>query len=199
MLVRDIMTAPAHHLRTGTSFEGAIAMLVSARISSIPIVDEDDQVVGIVTEADVLRAGLEPDNRATLIPRRAPTTPWPEVVDEVMTTGPHTVRPTSDVADVAQLMGEHGWKSLPVVDRGVLIAVVSRSDILRSLHTSDQEIARAVTSSMAELGHDQWTVTVSMGIVCIHGPSDDRQDHLARTAAAATPGVRRVLIAPRSH
>ncbi len=196
MLVRDIMTSPARHLRSGTSFEQAIDLLVEAKISSIPIVDVDEQVVGIVTEADVLRVGLQPDNRARLIPRSAPVSPWPEAVDEVMTVDPHTVRPTSDVADVAHLMGERGWKSLPVVDQGVLVGVVSRSDILRSLHTSDPEILRAVTSAMTELGHADWTVAVALGIVSITGPSDTRQEQLARTAATASPGVRRVVVSP---
>ncbi len=196
MLVRDVMTSPAHHLLSGTSFEEAITLLVEARISSVPIVDAEGQVVGIVTEADVLRAGLQPDNRATLIPRSAPASPWPDTVDEVMTAAPETVRPTSDVADVAHLMGVRGWKSVPVVEHDALVGVVSRSDILRTLHTSDREIVTSVSAALAGLGHADWTVLVSLGIVSISGPSDPRDEELARTAATACPGVRRVIVTP---
>ncbi|MGB6020998.1 MAG: CBS domain-containing protein [Ornithinimicrobium sp.] len=196
MLVRDVMTSPAYYLHSGTSFEGVITLLVDAKISSVPILDADDQVVGIVTEADVLRAGLQPDNRATLIPRSAPASPWPETVDEVMTATPQTVRPTSDVADVAHLMGVRGWKSIPVVERDALVGVVSRSDILRTLHTSDRQILSTVTAALAGLGHHGWTVLVSLGIVSIAGPSDPREEELARTAATGSPGVRRVIIRP---
>ncbi len=196
MLVRDIMTSPARYVRSGGSFEDVIAMLVEAEISSVPVVDADLRVVGIMTEADVLRVGLQPDSRATLIPRSAPPAPWPEAVDEVMTGDPCTVRPTSDVADVAALMGEHGWKSLPVVDQDVLVGVVSRSDILRTLHTSDQEILRSVSSAMTESGHPEWSVAVALGLVSISGPLDRRDEQLATSTASAIPGVRRVVTSP---
>lgn len=196
MLVRDIMTSPAHYVRSGGSFEDVIALLVEAKISSVPVVDADLRAVGIVTEADVLRVGLQPDSRATLIPRSAPAAPWPESVDEVMTADPHTVRLTSDVADVAALMGEHGWKSLPVVDQDALVGVVSRSDILRTLHTSDQEILRSVISALTESGHLEWSVAVALGIVSISGPRDGREEQLATSATSAIPGVRRVVTSP---
>lgn len=194
MLVREIMTAPVRRLPTGAPLEGAIDLLVTAAISSIPIVDEHDRVVGILTEADVLRSGLEPDVRATLMPRAGPTAPWPAFVDDVMTPDPTLVQPTSDVADVAQLMGQRGWKSLPVVEQDVLVGVVSRSDILRCLHTSDREIEHAVNAELAALGQPQWVVCVALGAVRIEGPDDARQEHLARSAATAIAGVRRVRI-----
>lgn len=195
MLVRDIMTTPAHSLSTGTSVEEAINLLVTASISSVPIVDDHLSVVGILTEADVLRVGLEPDTRATLMPRPSPIAPWPENVDAVMTPDPRAVQPTSDVADVAALMGEHGWKSLPVTQHDALVGVVSRSDILRALHTSDIEIQESVRSALDASGQPEWAASVTLGIVRITGPSDTRQEHLARSVATAIPGVRRVSIA----
>ncbi len=194
MLVRDVMTSPAHSLTIGTSLEEAIDVLVTASISSVPIVNDHRQVVGILTEADVLRVGLEPDARATLMPRPSPSTPWPVDVDAVMTPDPHVVQPTTDVADVARLMGERGWKSLPVVEHNALIGVVSRSDILRCLHTSDQDIESAVGSALTGSGHPEWTISVRLGLVRIAGPQDARQEHLARSAATAIAGVRRVTI-----
>ncbi len=194
MLVREIMTAPAHSLPSGTSLEAAIDLLVTASISSVPIVGDHGQVVGILTEADVLRVGLEPDARATLMPRPSPSTPWPADVDAVMTADPRVVAPTSDVADVAQLMGERGWKSLPVVEHNALIGVVSRSDILRCLHTSDVDIEQSVRSALSASGNPSWTASVTLGLVKIEGPQDARQEHLARSAATAIAGVRRVSV-----
>lgn len=194
MLVRDIITTPAYSLPINTSLEEAIDLLVTASISSVPIVDEHDRVVGILTEADVLRVGLEPDTRASLMPRPSPAAHWPAQVDAVMTTDPRVVYPTTDIADVAALMGEHGWKSLPVTERNVLIGVVSRSDILRCLHTSDVEIEQEVGSALAASGHPDWSVSVTLGLVRIDGPQDRRQEHLARSAATTIRGVRRVSI-----
>ncbi len=194
MLVREVMTAPAHSLPTGTCLQEAIDLLVVASISSVPIVDAQGAVVGILTEADVLRVGLEPDTRASLMPRPSPAAPWPADVDAVMTSDPHVVQPTTDVADVAQLMGERGWKSLPVTEHNALIGVVSRSDIVRALHTSDLEIERGVRSALVASGHPDWTASVTLGMVRIDGPHDARQEHLARSAATAIHGVRRVSI-----
>lgn len=194
MLVRDVMTTPAHSLPIGTSVEEAIDLLVTASISSVPIVDGHDQVVGILTEADVLRVGLEPDTRASLMPRPSPSAPWPSEVDTVMTADPRVVQPTSDVADVAQLMGERGWKSLPVTEHNALVGVVSRSDILRALHTSDQEVEQAVRSALAVSANSDWTVSVTLGLVRIDGPQEGREEHLARSAATAIAGVRRVRV-----
>ena len=194
MLVREVMTTPAHSLLIGTSLQEAIDLLVTASISSVPIVDRHDRVVGILTEADVLRVGLEPDTRATLMPRPSPASPWPSDVDAVMTADPHVVQPASDVSDVAQLMGERGWKSLPVSEHNALVGVVSRSDILRALHTSDHDVEQAVRSALDATGNADWTVSVTLGLVRVDGPQDSRQEHLARSAATAIAGVRRVSI-----
>jgi CBS-domain-containing membrane protein len=53
MLVREIMTVPAHSLPEGSSMEVAIQLLARAHVSALPVVDPDHRVVGIVSEADI--------------------------------------------------------------------------------------------------------------------------------------------------
>ncbi len=137
MLVRELMTSPATSLRAGSRLESAVQVLAAQHITAVPIVDPYGHVVGIVSDADVLREGLPEDPRARLRPVHESTTPWHRLVDEVMTVDPVTVGAHTDAARAAELMADMGWKSLPVVRDGQLVGVISRSDIMRALATPD--------------------------------------------------------------
>ncbi|KRE52566.1 HPP family protein [Phycicoccus sp. Soil748] len=196
MLVREIMTVPAHSLPLGASMEVAIQLLARAHVSALPVVDPDRRVVGIVSEADVLRVHLVPDPRAHLRPVEAPEDPWPTTLDEVMTPDPVTVMESADVADVGQLLADTGWKSVPVTHDGRLVGIVSRSDILRALTTSDSSIRRHLTREFAELGRARWVVSVNEGQVTVSGTRGKREARLAEVMASAVAGVRRVVVTP---
>ena len=87
------MTSPALSVPRGAALEEAIAILGRSGISSLPVVDEQGAVVGIVSEGDVLRDQLPRDPRAHL---RAslPTLARERTVDDVMTPDPRCVTPT---------------------------------------------------------------------------------------------------------
>ena len=194
MLVREIMTVPAHSLPLGSSMEVAIQLLARAHVSALPVVDADHRVVGIVSEADVLRVHLAPDPRAHLRPVPAPEDPWPTTLDEVMTPDPVTVLESGDGAHLGHLGADTGWKSVPVTHDGRLVGVVSRSDILRALTTSDSSIRRRLTREFAELGRARWAVSVAEGQVTVSGTRGKREARLAEGMASAVPGVRRVVV-----
>lgn len=196
MLVREIMTIPAHSLTLGGSMEVAIQLLARAHVSALPVVDHDHRVVGIISEADVLRVHLAPDPRAHLRPVAAPQDPWPTTLDEVMTPDPVTVLESADIADVGQLLADTGWKSVPVTQEGRLVGIVSRSDILRALTTSDSSIRRRLTREFAELGRARWGLSVVEGQVTVTGTRGKREARLAEGMASAVPGVRRVVVTP---
>jgi CBS domain-containing protein len=199
MLVREIMTVPAHSLPLGSSMEVGIQLLARAPVSALPGVDAAHRVVGIVSEADVLRVHLAPDPRAHLRPVPGPEEPWPTTLDEVMTPDPVTVLESADVADVGQLLADTGWKSVPVTHDGRLVGMVSRSDILRLLTTSDTSIRRRLTREFAELGLARWAVSVAEGQVTVSGTRGRREAELAEGMASAVPGVRRVVVTSPSH
>ena len=69
MLARDIMTRPVISVGTGTSVAEASRLLVDRGFTAAPVVDDDGRLVGIVTEADLLRGRIAPD------PRRIPSGP----------------------------------------------------------------------------------------------------------------------------
>lgn len=194
MLVRDLMSSPATSLRGGSRLDAAVQVLAAQRISAVPIVDAYDHVVGIVSEADVLREGLPSDGRAHLRPVQEAAAPWHQLVDDVMTVDPVTVEPSTDAARAAELMADMGWKSLPVVHERKLVGMISRSDLMRALATPDGEIRRRILDEFVEIGRDEWQADVTNGVVTLHGVEDGRETRIARAIAGTVPGVRWVVV-----
>lgn len=194
MLVRELMTSPATSLRAGTRLEAAVQVLAAQHISAVPIVDAANHVVGIVSEADILGERIAPDPRAHLRAVEEPSDEWHRLVDDVMTPDPVTVQENGDVARVAELLADTGWKSLPVVRGLQLVGVISRSDVLRVLTTPDIEIQERVTDELAQIGRDEWRVEVTDGVVTVRGPLPGRETRLATAVAETAPGVRRVWV-----
>lgn len=197
MLVREIMTSPAYSVQEGEPLEAAVKLMATARVTGLPVLDESGRVVGIISEADLLKASLEPDPRAHM--RVAPHhfAPMAATVGEVMTAHPHTVREDTDVAEVAQTFARTAWKSVPVVRGDVLLGVVSRSDVIRAIARPDAEIAAEIGRTLAEIGMQGWTVEVTHGLVRITGTASDRERAAVASIAQSVIGVRRVM-APES-
>lgn len=194
MLVAEVMTTPAMSIRREAPLTEAIAVLGSQGISAVPVVDERDVVVGILSEADILRQSLPEDPRAHLRPIE-PVSALDSVVGEVMTVDPVCVPPHGDCADVAQVLADTGWKSMPVVEDGRLVGMVSRSDILRSLARSDADLTTAVAAAFAAAGHPEWTATVRAGQVYVVCPDADLEAAAVATASTVA-GVRGVQPGP---
>jgi CBS domain-containing protein len=124
MRVRDVMTSPVIFLRPRVPADVAAALLVSHGFTAAPVVDDDGQVVGIATEVDLVRGRIVPDGWT------AEEQPEPAVAD-VMTHAPICMRPEDDLADVVSTMLDTGIRSIPIVDDGHLVGIVSRRDVLR--------------------------------------------------------------------
>lgn len=192
MLVADVMTSPAVSIRRGATLEDAIQLLGAAGISALPVVDAKLRVVGIISEADVLREPLPPDPRAHLRPQEA-ISRRDRTVDEVMTVDAVCVTTHTDCSDVALALADTGWKSMPVVEEGRLVGMVSRSDILRSLAVPDTVITQAVLGAFAAAGHPEWVAVVRSGHVTID-PPDTNLVEAALATAATVRGVRSVQL-----
>jgi hypothetical protein len=147
-----------------------------------------------VSEADLIREAFVPDPRAHVIPHDEQRTSQ-TCVDEVMTPHALTVHPSTDIADVADLMTTSGVKSLPVVDDdGRLVGVVSRSDLVRVRARADDVIEREVDARLVDMGHGDWLVEVNDGAVEIDGPANDVDRSMARVIASTIPGVVKVTV-----
>ncbi len=192
MLVREIMTSPAYSVQEDASLEAALKLLATTRVTGLPVVDADGRVVGIISEADLLKADLEPDPRAHI--RVAPQSSGParSTVGQVMTAHPHSVREDTDVAEVAHTFATTSWKSVPVVRGDFLLGVVSRSDVIRALSRSDQDIAAEISRTLKETGLQAWQVDVTDGVVHVSGGSSERERAGVTSIAQSVKGVRHV-------
>jgi CBS domain-containing protein len=198
MLVGELVTRDVVHVRETSPLDAAVRVLAEHRVSALPVVDGEGRVVGILSEADVLRLHLSSDPRSHVRPVvDDPPEPWPATVGEVMSPEPVVAHEGSDVAEVAHVLADTGWKSLPVVDGNhLLIGMVSRSDVIRELSTRDADIWLRVVKDLGQLDRSGLTVSVARGVVTVSGVRAGRDARLAAAVAATAPGVRDVVVRP---
>ncbi|HEY8374244.1 MAG TPA: CBS domain-containing protein [Pseudonocardiaceae bacterium] len=192
MRARDVMTSPVITVRPGTSVKEAAALLVAHGFTALPVVDDEEQLVGIVTEADVVRGRIPRDPRARIWRQEEPVSDPPgATVGEVMTSPVVVAAAGTDVGDVARTMLERGIRSVPVVEGSRVVGIVSRRDLVRTITRDDQVIARDVRHRLEIYGgRGRWTVEVRQGAVRIRDEYHDPTDrHVAAVLAQAVPGV----------
>jgi CBS domain-containing protein len=194
VFVSDVMTAPVVTVTADTSIKAAARLLRDRDVAAVPVVDESGALVGIVSEIDLLRGSLAPDPVAHLLPVPTGTAAPPSSVADVMTRDVEVLVPHSDLYDAARTMRSSGIRSLPVVDGGQVVGVVSRSDLLRVLAREDDGILRDLRAALtAELGpHHRVDVSVRAGVVTVTGGGTGNDLPAAALVAARVPGVLRV-------
>jgi len=190
MRVSDVMTTPAITVRAETPIKAALALLDERGITALPVVARNDHVVGIVSEADLIRDALMPDARHHLrpAPEELRTLP-PETVGEVMNTLPITVAADDDLLAATELMTSTGVKSLPVLDGDRrVVGVVSRSDVVHVLARPDELLAAELGDLFQRIGLD-WLVDVHRGVATVTGPVTQHEIAMAVAAAGTIPGI----------
>lgn len=116
---RDVMTRRVVTAFPETTIERAAEVLTENRFSALPVVDDRHRLVGIVTTSDLLRAAVVHDRVG-------------EPVGEVMTTSPMFMTSDADVRIIAHRLRRYGERrAMPIVDKGVVVGIVTRGDILR--------------------------------------------------------------------
>ncbi|GAA0937323.1 CBS domain-containing protein [Virgisporangium aurantiacum] len=197
MRVRDIMTRPVFTVRPTDPVEGAAALLADRGITAAPVIDERNRLVGMVSEGDLLRNRVPEDPTAHLRATPEFSTRRPHIVAEVMTRDVVTAWPTEDIADVARTMLSRDVRSVPVLDDGHVIGIISRRDLLRSVLRTDDVLAHEVQERLDAYADQpgRWTATVTDGVVRINGyVDDDEERRVVEILARTVPGVAAVTV-----
>ncbi|MEG8277353.1 CBS domain-containing protein [Streptomyces sp. AHA2] len=166
--VRDLMSEAVVRVQGGTPFKEIAHLLQEYDITAVPVVDEQNRPVGVVSEADLLYKmwdGQEEDDTDGEggFPRAAKA----RATDAagLMTAPALCAREDWSVVDAARLMARHRIKRLLVVDDdGRLVGVVSRSDLLRVFLRADQAIRTEIVEEVLvkELGEAPSSVQVDV-------------------------------------
>jgi CBS domain-containing protein len=162
--VGEVMTREVVTVSPSDSFKACADLLRLHAVSALPVVVAGERLVGIVSEADLMRAVAMPSGAALGRPTAA----------DVMTRDVITTSSRATVAAAARLMSERGVKRLPVVDsENRVIGIVSRADILRIFLRSDEsirkEVAHGLLDEMPLLGRGRVQVSVKDGVVRLDG------------------------------
>lgn len=203
MKVQDVMTTDVATTDPDTLLKEAAREFVRRRISGMPVVDSDLQVLGVVSEADILaKEGSEPRGGGGFLQWLVdPGDPWitarfdAVTVGEAMSTPAQTITPDRPIAEAATIMLDEGVNRLPVVDTdGKLVGLVSRGDLVRAFARPDDEICREIEEDVVRktLWLDPATldVTVTNGIVTLAGDVASAADaELLPTLTREVPGV----------
>jgi CBS domain-containing protein len=176
-LVNEVMTTDVVTVDGSTPYKEIAKTLTAHAISAAPVVDGDGRLIGVVSEADLLRElqSRRPESRSN---QRARTRATAATANDLMSSPPIVVSPTASVAAAARLMDAEGVKRLPVVDAGgSLIGVLSRRDLLRIYLRDDWEIREEIVTTVliSALWTDPSTITVAVdrGVVTLGGTAED--------------------------
>ncbi|WP_169748082.1 CBS domain-containing protein [Pseudonocardia acaciae] len=117
---RDVMTTDVVTVTENTPTKRAAMLLISNRFTALPVVDGAGMLVGLVSEADLVRDPLDGWH--------APAA----TVAGAMSTDVVARTPYAEIRELARLLSDGGLRLVPIVDHGRLVGVVSRGDVLRA-------------------------------------------------------------------
>ena len=179
-LVKDLMTPQVVTIGPATPFKEIVARLAEHRVSAVPVVDDDGLVLGVVSEADLLLKEEFPDpdadiplfwtKRRRLERDRAAAT----TARDLMSIAVVSIAPDATVAEAARRMHSAGVKRLPVLDeRGRLVGIVSRADLLKVFNRPDQAIRREIMDEVIVgefmMDPNRFFIDVTDGVVVLQG------------------------------
>ncbi|MEO3805341.1 CBS domain-containing protein [Nonomuraea sp. B1E8] len=195
--VSDVMTRAVASVNGSTPFKDVAGILIAHAVSAVPVVDAENHVIGVVSEADLLRKeefreqfyreGYRPPLRARLRDRmsregrKAGEKALGDTAAGLMTAPAVTIAAAATTVEAARLMEERGVKRLPVVDEDdTLLGIVSRHDLLKVFVRQDGDIAQEVREDVLDGGlwvdTDDIRIRVDRGVVTLSGSVDRRSD-----------------------
>lgn len=216
MKASDIMTPDVISADPDATVLQAARYMLQHHISGLPVIDKTGALVGILSEGDFLR------RRETHTDRRPSR--WLEFlmgpgkmaaeyththgskVSEVMTTKVHTVGEDTPLEKIVELMEERRIKRVPVLRKGKVVGIVTRSNLMHAMVALARIEPKAAASDgvirqklLSELKNEKWAlasminVVVRDGVVELWGAIvDDRQREALIVAAENIPGVKGV-------
>ena len=214
MRAKDVMSTDVLTIPAETTVLEAARLLINAGVSAMPVVDQFGALVGILSEADIIRhtGGVAPTDLSDVAnaARRMQEARLRRVAD-VMTRDVAIVAEDTSLHEIADLMLTRGIKRVPILRGNAVVGIVSRVDLLRALvsvgldaytrvapaaESSDEALRAAVIGVLVRMGWSDVSrsdVVISHGTVHLWGmvaSSEARQSFVE--AVRTVPGVETV-------
>jgi CBS domain-containing protein len=215
MRVKDVMTPDVICVNANEPVLKAVRLMLQHRISGLPVLDKEGELIGIVTEGDFLRRGELGTQR------RRPK--WLEFivgpgklaqeythsagrkVEEIMTPHPWTIAEGERLEGVVDMMERHHVKRLPVTRGGRMVGIVSRANLMHALASIARDVTAVPSAGdsiirqniLTAITKQDWAphinVIVKNGIAELYGViTDDRERQGLIVAVENVPGVQGV-------
>ena len=131
IMTRDVVTA-----MTTTNIYDAVRMMADGNITGLPVIDEDEKLVGVVTEKDVMRHLLNTENIEG-------------TVQDCMTTDVISLNMNdNDLLDVIKILVENKFRRVPIECEGKLKGIISRSDIILYIYSCELKDRGVINSTV---------------------------------------------------
>lgn len=216
MQARDVMTTSVATIGLDGTIREAAKLMLERRVSALPVLDQKDRLVGIISEGDLVRrAELGTDQarswwlRLLAINGENAAADYVKThgtrVRDVMTSTVISVTEATPLEKIALLLEKHRIKRVPVIRTGKPVGIVSRADLVRELaitppvkrpsSSDDRSLRRSALKRLRECGADTIYVNVSVSSGTLHlwgGVRSEGEHQALRVAAEGVPGLRKV-------
>src|SRR3974377_668888 len=216
MNAADVMVTNVITVGLCACLQDVAHLLLTNRISAVPVVDSDGKVVGIVSEGDLMRRAEAGTGRprswwlSLLTGKEGLAAQYVKEhsrkVADVMTRDVITATPDTPLQDIANILEKNSIKRVPIIKDGKMVGVVSRANLLQALASLRKQIEGGTPNDtkiretvVQRLNAEPWlrssliNVSVQEGTVELWGIVDSPTEKKAvRVAAEETPGVRAV-------
>ena len=216
MNAADVMVTNVITVGLDACLQDVAHLLLTNRISAVPVVDSDGKVVGIVSEGDLMRRAEAGTGRrrswwlSLLTGKEGLAAQYVKEhsrkVADVMTRDVITATPDTPLQDIANILEKNSIKRVPIIEDGKMVGLVSRANLLQALASLRKQIEGGTPNDtkiretvVQRLNAEPWlrssliNVIVQDGTVELWGIVDSPTEKKAvRVAAEETPGVRAV-------
>ena len=216
MKATDVMVSAVISVRPNARVEEVASILLANRISAVPVIDEQDELVGIVSEGDLMRRAEAGTDRSRswwleyLTGKQVLAAEYVKShshkVTDVMTRSVITATPETPLGEIAILLERNRIKRVPIVQSGKVVGIVSRANLLQALAGMPAKSAAAGSAGdsqirdqvLSRLNAQLWrpsmlNVTVRDGTVDLWGfVTSDDEKKATRIAVESVPGVRAI-------
>lgn len=196
MIARELMTSVIVTLTPDHSIRHAAEIMLNAQVSGLPVLTSEGELVGIVTEGDLLRrvelgtdgGAFQPEGLSMEGIARAYIKSHSWKVADAMTAAVISVGEDAPVREIVSKMVMNSIKRVPVTRDGKLVGIVSRCDLLKFIAAGmpemtiqgDDAVERSIKTRLADVGtalSGQPEITVSGGRVRVQGTVRSAAEH----------------------